>query len=156
MHDLPRMHDLPAECLADRLVALYTERPLDFSVFPSLLLIVTLLRLGLNVASTRLILLGGAEGTHAAGKIIEAFGAVVVGGNYAVGFVVFVILVVINFVVITKGDIVSQAEREVFASRVSAVNPKAAVLHVNGLTGQGAFELSTLFDEEERHGDAHG
>jgi len=58
-----------------------------------------------------------------------------------------------DIVVITKGDIVSQAEREVFAARVSAVNPRAAVLHVNGLTGQGAFELSTLFDEEERHVD---
>lgn len=85
------------------LVAINTERPLDFSVFPSLLLIVTLLRLGLNVASTRLILLKGNEGGSAAGHLIEAFGSFTVGGNYFVGFVVFLIFLVINFVVITKG-----------------------------------------------------
>jgi len=86
------------------LVALYTERPLDFSVFPSLLLIVTLLRLGLNVASTRLILLHGAEGTAAAGRVIQAFGDIAVGGNYLVGIILFVIFVTINFVVISKGS----------------------------------------------------
>ncbi len=85
------------------LLALYTERPLDFSVFPSLLLMVTLLRLGLNVASTRLILLRGAEGSAAAGNVIRAFGDFTVGGNTAVGVVVFTIFVVINFVVITRG-----------------------------------------------------
>jgi len=85
------------------LVSLYTERPLDFSVFPTLLLVVTLYRLALNVATTRLILLRGHEGSDAAGKIIQAFGQFVVGGNYAVGFVIFLVLVIINFIVITKG-----------------------------------------------------
>lgn len=85
------------------LVTLSAKRALDLSVFPSLLLATTVFRLSLNIASTRLILLGGAEGTAAAGDIIEAFGAFVVGGNYMVGFVVFAILVIINFVVITKG-----------------------------------------------------
>ncbi len=86
------------------LTVLYVKRPLDFSVFPTLLLITTVFRLSLNVASTRLILLGGSDGgAGAAGRIIEAMGQFVVGGNYAVGLVVFVILVVINFVVVTKG-----------------------------------------------------
>lgn len=85
------------------LVAMYTLKPLEFSVFPSLLLLATLLRLSLNVASTRLILLHGNEGTAAAGQVIRAFGSFVVGGNYVVGMVVFLILVIINFVVITKG-----------------------------------------------------
>jgi flagellar biosynthesis protein FlhA len=86
------------------LTATYAARPLDFSVFPSLLLTVTLFRLALNVASTRLVLLHGPEqGTGAAGVIIRSFGEFVVGGNYAVGLVIFVILVIINFVVITKG-----------------------------------------------------
>jgi flagellar biosynthesis protein FlhA len=85
------------------LVVVYTMRPLDFGVFPSLLLIATLLRLALNVASTRVVLLEGHQGGDAAGKVIEAFGAFVVGGNYAVGLVVFLILVIINFVVVTKG-----------------------------------------------------
>lgn len=85
------------------LVAIYTKRPLDFAAFPTILLIATLLRLGLNIASTRVILLNGHEGPDAAGKVIEAFGEVVIGGNYAVGIVIFSILVIINFVVITKG-----------------------------------------------------
>ncbi len=85
------------------LVAVYTLRPLDFAAFPTVLLVATLLRLALNVASTRLVLLNGHEGPDAAGKVIEAFGAVVIGGNYAVGLVVFLILVIINFVVVTKG-----------------------------------------------------
>ena len=85
------------------LVSLYILRPLEFSVFPSLLLIVTLFRLSVNVASSRLILLHGDKGSMAAGKVIEAFGQFVVGGSYVVGAVVFVILVVIQFVVITKG-----------------------------------------------------
>ncbi len=85
------------------LVAMYTLKPLDFSVFPTVLLVTTLLRLSLNVASTRVVLLEGHTGPDAAGKVIEAFGHFLVGGNYAVGLVVFVILVVINFVVITKG-----------------------------------------------------
>ncbi|MBI3141072.1 MAG: flagellar biosynthesis protein FlhA [Rhodocyclales bacterium] len=85
------------------LVAMYTKKPLDFSVFPTVLLVTTLLRLSLNVASTRVVLLEGHTGPDAAGQVIEAFGQFLVGGNYAVGLVVFVILVVINFVVITKG-----------------------------------------------------
>ncbi len=85
------------------LVAIYALRPLDFAAFPSVLLIATLLRLALNVASTRLVLLEGHEGGDAAGKVIEAFGSVVIGGNYAVGLVVFLILVIINFAVVTKG-----------------------------------------------------
>ncbi len=85
------------------LVAMYVLKPLDFSIFPSLLLVATLFRLSLNIASTRLILLHGSEGPEAAGKVIKAFGAFVVGGNYVVGMIIFFILVVINFVVITKG-----------------------------------------------------
>ncbi|SFP93807.1 flagellar biosynthesis protein FlhA [Nitrosomonas cryotolerans] len=85
------------------LVSLYTKNPLEFAVFPTVLLITTLLRLSLNVASTRVVLLEGHTGPDAAGKVIEAFGHFLVGGNYAVGLVVFIILVVINFVVITKG-----------------------------------------------------
>ena len=85
------------------MVVVYTRRPLDFGVFPALLLIATLLRLALNVASTRVVLLEGHNGGDAAGKVIEAFGAFVIGGNYAVGLVVFGILVIINFVVVTKG-----------------------------------------------------
>ncbi len=85
------------------LVSIYTLRPLDFAVFPTVLLIATMLRLALNVASTRVVLLHGHTGTGAAGNVIESFGNFVVGGNYAVGFVVFAILVIINFVVVTKG-----------------------------------------------------
>ena len=85
------------------LAAVYASRPLDFAVFPTVLLISTLMRLGLNVASTRVVLLEGHTGTGAAGNVIEAFGEFVVGGSYAVGLVLFTILVVINFVVVTKG-----------------------------------------------------
>lgn len=85
------------------LVAVYAGRPLDFAIFPTILLVATLLRLALNVASTRVVLLYGHNGGDAAGKVIEAFGEVLIGGNYAVGLVVFVILVIINFVVVTKG-----------------------------------------------------
>ena len=85
------------------LVAMYARKPLDFSAFPTVLLVTTLLRLSLNVASTRIVLLAGHGGTDSAGKVIEAFGQFLVGGNTAVGIVVFVILTVINFVVITKG-----------------------------------------------------
>ena len=85
-------------------VAVFTVRkPLDFAIFPTVLLIATLLRLALNVASTRVVLMHGHNGTAAAGHVIEAFGAFVIGGNYAVGIVVFIILTIINFVVITKG-----------------------------------------------------
>lgn len=95
------------------LASVYTLRPLEFSVFPTVLLIATLLRLALNVASTRVVLLEGHQGTDAAGKVIQAFGDFVVGGNYAVGLVVFAILVIINFVVVTKG-----------ASRISEVTAR--------------------------------
>lgn len=85
------------------LAGIYAKKPLDFAAFPTILLLATLLRLALNVASTRVVLLHGQNGTDAAGKVIEAFGDFVVGGNYAVGIVVFSILVIINFVVVTKG-----------------------------------------------------
>ncbi|MHC1725542.1 MAG: flagellar biosynthesis protein FlhA [Syntrophobacteraceae bacterium] len=85
------------------LTAIYSVKPLDFIVFPSLLLITTLFRIALNVASTRLVLLHGHEGTSAAGHIIQAFGSFVVGGNFVVGLVIFIILVIVNFMVITKG-----------------------------------------------------
>ena len=95
------------------LVVIYTIRPLDFSVFPTILLAATLLRLSLNVASTRVVLLDGHTGTNAAGNVIQSFGEFVVGGNYAVGLVVFAVLTIINFVVVTKG-----------AGRISEVNAR--------------------------------
>jgi len=85
------------------MVVFYVARPLDFGVFPTVLLLATLLRLALNVASTRVVLLHGHTGAHAAGKVIESFGQFVIGGNYAVGVIVFAILTIINFVVVTKG-----------------------------------------------------
>lgn len=85
------------------LAGIYALRPLDFAIFPTVLLLATLLRLALNVASTRVVLLNGHGGTEAAGKVIQSFGEVVIGGNYAVGLVVFIILIIINFVVVTKG-----------------------------------------------------
>src|SRR5690554_1905921 len=85
------------------LVSMFTEKPLEFAAFPAVLLFSTLLRLSLNVASTRVVLMEGHNGGDAAGKVIEAFGQFLVGGNFAVGLVVFLILVVINFMVITKG-----------------------------------------------------
>ena len=87
------------------MVSVFMLAPLEFSVFPSLLLVVTLLRLSLNVATTRLILLHGNEGIDAAGQVIKSFGSFVVGGNYVVGAVIFIILVLINFIVITKGSV---------------------------------------------------
>lgn len=85
------------------LATVYAQRPLDFAVFPTILLVSTLMRLALNVASTRVVLINGHTGPGAAGDVIESFGSVVIGGNYAVGLVVFAILVIINFVVVTKG-----------------------------------------------------
>ena len=85
------------------LVAMFTSKPLDFAAFPAVLLFATLLRLSLNVASTRVVLLEGHTGPDAAGRVIEAFAHFLVGGNFAVGIVLFVILTLINFVVITKG-----------------------------------------------------
>ncbi|MCU7940533.1 MAG: flagellar biosynthesis protein FlhA [gamma proteobacterium symbiont of Bathyaustriella thionipta] len=95
------------------LIVIYARKPLDFALFPTVILIATLLRLSLNVASTRVVLLHGHEGTDAAGQVIKSFGEVVIGGNYAVGLVVFIILVIINFVVVTKG-----------AGRVAEVNAR--------------------------------
>ncbi|UCD35207.1 MAG: flagellar biosynthesis protein FlhA [Nitrospiraceae bacterium] len=86
------------------ITSIYIRKPLDFSVLPSLLLMATLFRLSLNVATTRLILLRGNEGVDAAGQVIRSFGSFVVGGNYAVGIIIFLILVIVNFVVITKGS----------------------------------------------------
>jgi flagellar biosynthesis protein FlhA len=86
------------------ITAIYTVKPLDFSIFPSMLLVLTLFRLSLNVASTRLILLHGNDGPLAAGAIIRSFGQFVVGGNYIIGMIIFLILVLINFIVITKGS----------------------------------------------------
>ena len=85
------------------LVSMFTTKPLDFAAFPAVLLFATLLRLSLNVASTRVVLMNGHTGPGAAGRVIEAFGEFLVGGNFAVGLVVFIILIVINFMVITKG-----------------------------------------------------
>src|SRR5215471_8337042 len=87
------------------LTAVYVREPIEFSVFPSLLLVLTLVRLGLNVASTRLILLHGGEGIDAAGNVIMAFGQFVVGGNYVVGVVVFLVLIAIQYVVINHGAV---------------------------------------------------
>ncbi|HYJ41132.1 MAG TPA: flagellar biosynthesis protein FlhA [Steroidobacteraceae bacterium] len=92
------------------------RRPLDFAIFPTVLLLVTILRLALNVASTRVVLMHGHEGSHAAGKVIAAFGEFVIGGNFAVGAVVFIVLTIINFVVVTKG-----------AGRVSEVSARFAL-----------------------------
>jgi len=94
----------------------HVRRPLEFAIFPTVLLLVTLLRLALNVASTRVVLMHGHEGSHAAGKVIAAFGDFVIGGNYAVGAVVFIVLTIINFVVVTKG-----------AGRVSEVSARFAL-----------------------------
>ncbi len=95
------------------MVAIGTKKPLEFSSFPSVLLFATMLRLALNVASTRVVLVNGHEGEHAAGAVIAAFGEFVIAGNYVVGFIIFVILMIINFVVVTKG-----------AGRVSEVNAR--------------------------------
>ncbi len=95
------------------MIAINTRKPLEFSSFPTVLLFATMLRLGLNVASTRVILVSGHEGHDAAGKVVAAFGEFVIGGNYVVGFIIFAILMVINFMVVTKG-----------AGRVSEVNAR--------------------------------
>ncbi|HEC16935.1 MAG TPA: flagellar biosynthesis protein FlhA [Sedimenticola sp.] len=121
------------------LVVVYTLRPLDFGVFPGLLLVATLLRLALNVASTRVVLLEGHQGGDAAGKVIEAFGSFVIGGNYAVGLVVFFILVIINFVVVTKG-----------AGRVSEVSARFTLDAMPGKQMAIDADLNSgLIDQEE-------
>ena len=86
------------------MTCLFISRPLEFSSFPTVLLIATMLRLSLNLASTRLILADGHEGSHAAGRVIEAFGHFVMGGNFVIGVIVFSILIIVNFIVITKGS----------------------------------------------------
>jgi flagellar biosynthesis protein FlhA len=121
------------------LVTVYALRPLDFTMFPSMLLVATLLRLALNVASTRVVLLEGHNGGDAAGKVIEAFGAFVIGGNYAVGLVVFAILVIINFVVVTKG-----------AGRVSEVSARFTLDAMPGKQMAIDADLNSgLIDQEE-------
>ena len=95
------------------MIAIGTRKPLEFSSFPTVLLFATMLRLALNVASTRVVLVSGHEGAHAAGKVVQAFGEFVIAGNYVVGFIIFAILMIINFVVVTKG-----------AGRVSEVNAR--------------------------------
>ena len=124
------------------LIAMYTLKPLDFSIFPSLLLVTTLFRLSLNVASTRLILLHGNEGSLAAGKVIKSFGSFVVGGNYVVGMIVFIILVIINFVVITKG-----------ATRIAEVAARFTLDAMPGKQmGIDADLNAGLIDEDEARG----
>ena len=121
------------------LAAVYAKRPLDFTVFPTVLLLATLLRLALNVASTRVVLLEGHTGTDAAGKVIQAFGDFVVGGNYAVGLVVFTILVIINFVVVTKG-----------AGRISEVSARFTLDAMPGKQMAIDADLNAgLIDQEE-------
>ncbi|MFK7890281.1 MAG: flagellar biosynthesis protein FlhA [Granulosicoccus sp.] len=121
------------------LVAVYTPRPLDFSSFPTVLLVATMLRLSLNIASTRVVLLEGHTGTASAGKVIESFGNFVIGGNYAVGFVVFAILVIINFLVVTKG-----------AGRVSEVSARFVLDAMPGKQMAIDADLNAgLVDQEE-------
>ena len=121
------------------LVVLYVQRPLDFSVFPAVLLVTTLFRLALNVATTRRILLHGQNGEDAAGEVIEAFGQFVVGGNYVVGLIVFTILVIVNFVVITRG-----------ATRVAEVSARFALDSMPGKQMSIDADLNAgLISEEE-------
>src|SRR5690554_1201726 len=121
------------------LVSVYALRPLDFAVFPTILLVATLLRLALNVASTRVVLLYGHEGPAAAGKVIQAFGQVVVGGSFIVGLVVFIILMVINFVVVTKG-----------AGRISEVSARFTLDAMPGKQMAIDADLNAgLIDQEE-------
>ena len=121
------------------LVVLYVERPLDFSVFPAILLVTTLLRLAINVATTRLILLHGQDGEEAAGDVIQAFGQFVVGGNYVVGLIIFVILIIVNFVVITRG-----------ATRVAEVSARFALDSMPGKQMSIDADLNSgLITEEE-------
>ncbi|UTW09963.1 flagellar biosynthesis protein FlhA [Pseudomonas benzenivorans] len=121
------------------LVSIYALRPLDFAVFPTILLAATLLRLALNVASTRVVLLHGHDGHGAAGQVIQAFGEVVIGGNYVVGIVVFAILMIINFVVVTKG-----------AGRISEVSARFTLDAMPGKQMAIDADLNAgLIDQEE-------
>ena len=112
------------------MVAINIQRPLDFSSFPSIILIATVLRLGLNVASTRIVLSEGHTGPDAAGKVIEAFGEFVISGNYAVGLFVFLILIIINLVVVTKG-----------AGRVSEVSARFTLDAMPGMASSVKLSL---------------
>ena len=114
------------------LTTMFVKKPLEFSVFPTLVLVAALFRLALNVASTRLILSPGSGGGEKAGKVIESFGTFVVGGNFIVGMVVFVILVIINFVVITNG-----------AGRVAEVGTRAELEAAGGLLARFMEEWRT-------------
>jgi flagellar biosynthesis protein FlhA len=132
------------------LAVVYVPRPLEFAVFPTVLLAVTLLRLALNVASTRVVLLEGHTGPDAAGKVIEAFGAVVIGGNYAVGLIVFLILVVINFVVVTKGaarvsEVTARFTLDAMPGKQMAID---ADLNAGIITQQEAFKRRNEVREE--------
>jgi flagellar biosynthesis protein FlhA len=132
------------------LVAMYTLKPLEFSTFPSVLLVTTLLRLSLNVASTRLILLHGQDGSAAAGHVIQAFGSFVVGGSYVVGIVIFLILVVINFVVITKGagriaEVAARFTLDAMPGKQLAVD---AELNSGGITEREARERRRSIEAE--------
>ena len=126
------------------MTALFIQAPLEFSAFPTVLLIATMLRLALNLASTRLILAHGHEGTAAAGHVIEAFGNFVMGGNFVIGIIVFTILVIVNFVVITKGS-----------GRIAEV---AARFHLDAMPGKQMAidaDLSAgLIDEHEARSSA--
>jgi flagellar biosynthesis protein FlhA len=121
------------------MTALFIEKPLDFNTFPTVLLLATMLRLSLNVASTRLILANGHEGTDAAGRVIEAFGGFVMGGNFVIGIIVFGILVIINFIVITKGS-----------GRIAEVSARFTLDAMPGKQMAIDADLSTgLIDEDE-------
>ena len=121
------------------MVAAYMLKPLDFAAFPAVLLLTTLMRLSLNVASTRVVLLQGHTGPDAAGAVIEAFGHFLIGGNFAVGLIVFAILVVINFVVVTKG-----------AERIAEVSARFALDAMPGKQMAVDADLNAgLIDEKE-------
>ena len=137
------------------MVALHTYRPLDFSSFPSLILVATVLRLALNVASTRIILSEGHLGTSAAGAVIEAFGAFVIAGNYVVGIFVFVILVIINLVVITKGagrvsEVSARFTLDAMPGKQMAID---ADLNAGVLTAE---EATVRREDVSREADFHG
>ena len=137
------------------LAAVYASRPLDFAAFPSVLLVATLLRLSLNVASTRVVLLEGHNGTAAAGKVIQAFGEFVVGGSYTVGIVVFAILVIINFVVVTKGagrisEVTARFTLDAMPGKQMAIDADLNAGQIN------QDEARTRRDEVSREADFYG
>jgi flagellar biosynthesis protein FlhA len=141
------------------LVTVYALRPLDFAAFPTVLLMATLLRLALNIASTRVVLLEGHTGTDAAGRVIEAFGAFVIGGNFAVGLVVFSILVIINFVVVTKGagrvsEVTARFTLDAMPGKQMAID---ADLNAGIISQEEALaRRETLGDEAEFYGSMDG